>query len=237
MSQPRHAFGASVRHILIDADDTLWENNIYFERATEEFVDFLDHATMSREEVRTVLNEFERANVAAQGYGSKVYIRSLEECYRRLAERDIDGDQLAKVIGFGQRVLEQDIELIPHVETTLAQLGRNYLLTLCTKGDPEEQQIKIDRSGLERYFHQVEIMAEKDAAAYQRILNHLGAEPDTACMIGNSPKSDINPPLGLGMWAVFIPHDHTWQLEHQEVDQNHDRLLTVNRFVELLDHF
>ena len=227
---------ASVRHLLIDADDTLWENNIYFERAIEEFMDFLDHSKLGRAEVRAVLNEFERANAREHGYGSKVFTRSLEDCYRHLAEREIDEAQLEQVMRFGRRILEQEMELIPHVETTLAQLGRSYLLTLCTKGDPEEQQFKIDRSGLVRYFHQVEIMAEKDTATYQRILDHLGADRQEACMIGNSPKSDINPPLEIGMWAVFVPHDHTWQLEHQEVDLSHERLLVVDRFSDLLSH-
>ena len=119
----------------------------------------------------------------------------------------------------------------------LAQLNREYILTLCTKGDRDEQQIKIDRSGLVGYFHQVEIMSEKDADGYQEILGRLGARPAEACMIGNSPKSDINPPLQLGMAAVFIPHDHTWQLEHQEVDRSHPRLLVVDRFVDLIRHF
>lgn len=127
--------------------------------------------------------------------------------------------------------------MIPHVETTLVHLNRQYTLTMCTKGDIEEQQIKIDRSGLAWYFHQIEIMAEKDGAAYKEILGRLGATPAAACMVGNSPKSDINPPLELGMAAVFIPHDHTWQLEHQEVDRSHGRLLVLERFVELIDHF
>ncbi len=228
---------ANIRHLLIDADDTLWENNIYFERATEEFIDLLDHSTLSRDEVRTVLDEFERANARDFGYGSKVYTRSLEACFRRLSERELDEERLERVLGLGRSILEQELELIPHVETTLAQLGRRYLLTLCTKGDAEEQRLKVDRSGLVHFFHQVEIMAEKDVAAYTRILDHLGATPEAACMIGNSPKSDINPPLELGMWAVFVPHDHTWQLEHQEVDRGHERLVVVDRFVDLLNLF
>ena len=126
----------NLRHLLIDADDTLWENNIYFERATEDFIDFLNHSTLSRDEVRAVLDEFERVNARAHGYGSKVYTRSLEACYRKLSEREIDDDQLQLVLRFGRRILEQEIELIPHVETVLAHLSRRYLLTLCTKGDP-----------------------------------------------------------------------------------------------------
>ena len=229
-------FGGA-RHLLIDADDTLWENNIYFERATEAFIEFLGHSYLSKEEIKAVLDEFERVNAREYGYGSAVYARSLEDCYRHLSEREIDDAALEMVVRFGGQILEQELELIPHVETTLAHLNRDYLLTLCTKGEPEEQRIKIDRSGLERYFHQIEIMAEKDLTAYQEILGRLGADPSVAVMIGNSPKSDINPPLELGMGAVFIPHDHTWVLERQELDYSHPRLLVIDRFVDLIDTF
>ena len=207
------------------------------QQATEAFIDFLDHSTLSRTEVKAVLDEFERINAREHGYGSAVYTRSLADCFRRLAEREIDDSALEMVMQFGRRILEQELELIPHVETTLAHLNRKYMLTLCTKGDPDEQQIKIDRSGLVRYFHQVEIMPEKDPGAYRDILERLGAQPDEACMIGNSPKSDINPALEIGMSAVFIPHDHTWRLEFQEIDQDHKRLLVLERFVQLVEHF
>jgi putative hydrolase of the HAD superfamily len=226
-----------VRHILIDADDTLWENNVYFERATEEFIDFLNHSTLSRDEVRDVLNEFELINSREFGYGSAVYTRSLQDAYRHLVEDNIGEGELETVIQFGRRILEQDLELIPHVETTLAHLARTYTLTLCTKGDREEQQLKVDRSGLARFFHQIEIMSEKDEEAYGAILGRLGACPQEAVMVGNSPKSDINPPLAIVMSAVFIPHDHTWQLEHQDVDHDHPRLLVLERFADLVEHF
>jgi putative hydrolase of the HAD superfamily len=225
------------RHILIDADDTLWENNIYFERATEQFMDFLDHSTLTRSEIQLVLDEFERANAREHGYGSKVYTRSLEDCYRHLAERNIDESALEQVMRIGASILEQELELIPHVETTLAHLNRHYLITMCTKGDPEEQWIKIDRSGIAHWFHQIEVMREKDMDAYSDILTRLGSSPTEAAMIGNSPKSDINPPLALGMSAVFIPHDHTWQLEHQDVDLTHPRLTVLDRFADLVTLF
>jgi putative hydrolase of the HAD superfamily len=228
---------SGVRHILIDADDTLWENNVYFERATEDFIDFLAHSRLSRAQVREVLNEFELINSREYGYGTAVYTRSLQDCYRHLAEGNIDDAALDAVIQFGRRILERDLELIPHVETTLKHLARTYVLTLCTKGDREEQQIKVDRSGLAPLFHQIEIMAEKDENAYSEILGRLGSRPEEEVMVGNSPKSDINPPLALGMAAVFIPHDRTWLLEHQEIDRTNPRLLVLERFADLANHF
>ena len=137
----------------------------------------------------------------------------------------------------GRRILDQEIELIPHVESTLATLARRHTLTMFTKGNPEEQRLKVQRSGLEYLVHHVEIVPEKNIAGYLKLLGHLGVEPERAWMIGNSPKSDINPALTVGMNAVFIPHDHTWRLEHEEVGPGVSRLLRLERFVELLDHF
>lgn len=225
------------QHLIFDLDDTLIENNIHFERAIEAFIDAVEHADLSRDAARAVFNEVERANTAAHGYGSLVFSRSLGDAYRRLAVRGADETELARVEALGTAILEQDIELIPHVETTLAELARRHTLTILTKGQREEQSLKVERSGLERYVHHVEVVAEKDAAAYRAILATLGVEPGRAWMVGNSPKSDINPALAVGMGAVFIPHDHTWILEHEEVDVGGDRLIRLDRLVELLRHF
>jgi putative hydrolase of the HAD superfamily len=226
-----------ISYLLIDADDTLWENNIYFERATERFVQFLNHSTLSPAEVQAVLEDFERVNVVSHGYGSSVYTRSLEQTFRALIEREFNEEDLATVTALGRSVIESEFELIPHVETTLAYLQRKYTLVLCTKGEPEEQQIKVDRSGLAGYFHQIEIMREKDPQDFTAILGRLGAQPGQSCMVGNSPRSDILPPLSLGMHAVFVPHDHTWQLEHQEIDRSHPDLLVIDRFADLVRYF
>jgi putative hydrolase of the HAD superfamily len=113
-----------ISHLLIDADDTLWENNIYFERATGRFVEFLNHSTLSPAEVQAVLEDFERVNVVAHGYGSGVYTRSLEQTFRALIEREFNEEDLATVTALGRSVIESEFELIPHVETTLAYLQR-----------------------------------------------------------------------------------------------------------------
>jgi len=223
--------------LIFDLDDTLIENNIHFERAIESFIDAVEHADLSRDAARAVFNEVERVNTLAHGYGSLVFSRSLGDAYRRLATRDGDEAELARIEALGLAILEQEIELIPHVETTLAELARRHTLTILTKGQREEQALKVERSGLERYVHHVEVVAEKDADAYRAILATLGVDPGRAWMIGNSPKSDINPALAVGMGAVFIPHDHTWALEHEEVDEGGNRLVRLDRLVELLGVF
>jgi putative hydrolase of the HAD superfamily len=224
-------------HLIFDCDDTLWENNIYFERSIEEFIGGLSHTSLSREAIRAVFDEIERANALEHGYGSLVFSRSLRDCYTRLANGAVDEAELARVEALGRRILDQEIELIPHVESTLAQLARRHTLTMFTKGHPEEQRLKVQRSGLEQYVHQVEIVPEKNVAGYLTLLDRLGVEPERAWMIGNSPKSDINPALAVGMNAVFIPHDHTWRLEHQELATGPGTLLRLERFADLIHHF
>ena len=223
--------------LIFDADDTLWENNIYFERAFEEFVDFLDHSTMSPREVRDVLDEIERVNNQIHGYGSLNFGRNLGECYRRLAEREIRDGDLETVIGFANRILVCPMELIAGVTETLQYLHDRHDLTLFTKGHPEEQKLKLDRSGLAGYFGHTAIVKEKDRAAYERLVAERGMDPERTWMIGNSPKSDINPALEAGLNAVFVPHAHTWVLEKQEIREGMGKLLVVDRIEDLRERF
>jgi putative hydrolase of the HAD superfamily len=219
--------------LLVDADDTLWENNIYFERAFDEFAAFLAHSSLSPAEVRIVLDEIELVNNKVHGYGSLNFGRNLTECYRRLCERHIDEADLRQVMAIAERIVEQPIEMIPEVGETLEYLCKRHDLTLFTKGHSEEQKLKIDRSGVGVYFGHTAIVREKDAAAYRQLARERGLDPQRTWMVGNSPKSDINPALEAGLNAVFVPHDRTWHLERTELASGPGRLLRVERFSEL----
>jgi putative hydrolase of the HAD superfamily len=224
--------------LLIDADDTLWENNIYFERAFDDFVDFLAHSSLTAPQVREVLNEIELANARIHGYGAANFGRNLQQAYHHLAEREIRSDDLDHIMSFAKRILEQPVELIEGVEETLAGLSERHALTLFTKGHPEEQRLKVDRSGLSRYFAHTAIVKEKDAPAYRRIVEERSLARDETWMIGNSPKSDINPALEAGLGAVLVPHAHTWVLEHQDLrTPSGARFLKVEKFTDLRQHF
>lgn len=223
--------------LIIDADDTLWENNIYFERAFEEFVDFLGHSALAADEVRDVLDEIEIANARIHGYGSLNFARNLRQCYLHLAEREVKEDDLETVMGFARRILECPMEVIEDVPETLEYLAGRHDLTLFTKGHPEEQKLKIERSGLGHYFGHTAIVREKDQAAYCALVTERGMRAEETWMIGNSPKSDVNPALEAGLNAVFVPHAHTWLLEKQEIREGPGKLLIVDRFGDLRAHF
>jgi putative hydrolase of the HAD superfamily len=225
------------QHLIIDADDTLWENNVYFERAFQEFVEFLDHSTLSAEEVRGVLDEIELANQETHGYGAENFGRNLLQCYQRLAEREISGADLERVRSFARRILEHPIELIEGVQETLRYLSGRHDVLLFTKGHPDEQKLKIDRSGLGPLFRHTAIVKEKDAASYSALVQQCALDPERTWVVGNSPKSDINPALEVGLNAIFIPHDRTWSLEKQPIRQGPGRLLILDKFSELRDHF
>ena len=223
--------------LLIDADDTLWENNIYFERAFDEFVLFLDHSSMTPRAVRDVLDEMEEANNRIHGYGSLNFGRNLRQCYEHLAERAIRAEDLRTVMAFAERILECPMEVIPGVPETLAYLGARHDLTLFTKGHPDEQKLKIDRSGLGPFFSHTAIVKEKDTAAYRRLIDERQLDAACAWMIGNSPKSDINPAMEAGLNAVFVPHAHTWVLEKQEIRPGSGQLIVIEEFRQLRKHF
>jgi putative hydrolase of the HAD superfamily len=223
--------------LIFDADDTLWENNIYFERAFEEFVEFLAHSSLTPAQVRDVLDEIEGVNNRIHGYGTLNFARNLRETYRHLAERDVSEEDQRTVAGFAERILESPMEVIAGVAETLEYLAPRHDLTLFTKGHPDEQRLKIDRSGLGRFFGHAAIVKEKDADAYRALVRDRGMDPQRTWMIGNSPKSDINPALEVGLNAVFLPHAHTWVLEKQDVRPGKGRLLMLESFGDLRKWF
>lgn len=221
-------------HLFIDADDTLWENNIYFEQAIHAFIAFLDHSRLSREEVRAVLDEVERL----MGYGSANFTKSLVETYRRLAEKDLQDEDIRQVRLFGEQIRSHPLQLLDGVKETLNYLSSRHDLVLLTKGDIEEQKLKVERSGIEAFFRQVVIVPEKDVTTYHRVISEVQVDPQRTWMVGNSPRSDINPALAAGLNAVYIPHPHTWRLEHEEVENAGDgRVLTLSAFAELRTYF
>jgi putative hydrolase of the HAD superfamily len=225
------------QQLIFDADDTLWENNIYFEEAFDQFCDYLAHSSMTASQVRAVLDEIEIANSKIHGYGSRSFARNLIDCFEHLAERDISQPDIAAIHDLVAAILQRPMELLPGVAETVAELSGRHDLTLFTKGDPEEQKLKIDRSGLAHYFQHAAIVREKNAAAYRDLATERGFRPEETWMIGNSPRSDINPALAAGLSAVFVPHPRTWGLEKEEVPENHPRLLRVESIRELSHYF
>jgi putative hydrolase of the HAD superfamily len=223
--------------LLIDGDDTLWENNVYFEQAIEAFIDFLAHSSMTRGQVRTALDEIERMNVSVHGYGSASFTKNLQETYERLAERDLRPQDIEHVLQLGQQIASQPVRLLPDVAATISYLAGRHDLMLLTKGHEEEQRLKIERSGLEALFTATAVVHEKAEETYRAIVHERELDPGRTWMIGNSPRSDINPALQAGLNAVFIPHEHTWRLEKEEVVPTNRRLLILQGFGELRSHF
>ena len=225
--------------LLIDADDTLWENNVYFERAIARFISFLNHHEFSAEQVREVLNDVERECIVKHGYGLHSFAHALVDTFERLSVVPVTAEMHAQIQSFAHTIAEQPLEILPQVPETLEYLQKRHRLILLTKGALAEQSSKVERSGLKQYFAAVEIVAEKNAAAYEQVVENYQLAHDATWMAGNSPKSDINPALAAGLNAIFVPHGDTWILEHEEINAAPppQKLLIVGRFAELRDHF
>jgi putative hydrolase of the HAD superfamily len=225
--------------LLIDADDTLWENNVYFERAIEKFISFLNHNQLSAEQVREVLNQVERENIVKHGYGLHSFSHSLVGTFERLSARPMTPELHAQITSFTHAIVDHPIELLPEVDQTLEYLATRHRVILVTKGALAEQTGKIERSGLGKHFAATEIVVEKNPVIYRSLCAKHSLAGNSTWMVGNSPKSDINPALAAGLNAVFIPHGDTWILEHEELHPApaSQRLLIVGRFAELRETF
>ncbi len=227
------------QNLLIDADDTLWENNIYFERAIARFISFLNHHEFTPEQVREVLNDVERECIVKHGYGLHSFAHALADTFEQLSPVPVTPEMHEQVRSFANSIENHPIEFLPEVPETLEELCTRNRLILLTKGALAEQNGKIERSGVKRHFAACEVVAEKNSSTYSHIVEKYGLHPESTWMVGNSPKSDINPALAAGLHAVFVPHGDTWILEHEEVNPApaNQKLLIVGRFAELSEHF
>src|SRR5438445_2411209 len=223
--------------LLIDADDILWENNVFFEKLIEDFISLTEPAGYARDYIRRVRNDTERRNIRQYGYGVRSFGRSLEETYLKLAGAMARRETLATI---HTRVVELERtppQILDGVPETLADLTERHRLILFTKGEPAEQAAKVQRSGLQGFFEAIEIVMEKDAATYRSLVNKHKIVKTQGWMVGNSPRSDINPAMLVGLNAVYIPHEHTWQMEQEAVMSGSGKLVILPAFRELRAHF
>jgi len=220
------------RTLFIDADDTLWENNIYFDRATKEFADALAARGANPHAASELLWETEQRNVKITGYGSNAFCQSLHEVARVFGVTDLE----SWIAQREEELRTHPIELMPGVGHALPLLHAKNQLILVSKGVPDEQLGKVRRSGLAAYFHKTEIVFEKDVDTYRNLLSVHRLQPDATWMIGNSPRSDINPAKAAGLRTVFIPYHTTWWHEIEEISPDGETLVLEN-FGELAEHF
>ncbi len=203
------------RVIGFDADDTLWHNENIFENVHERYRELLaryhDAATVDR-----TLFATEMRNLALYGYGVKGFMLSAIETAIALTDGRISADEIQQLIQLGRGMLEHPVELLDGVAETLGALAGSYRLLIITKGDLRDQERKLAKSGLGAHFHHIEILSEKDEAAYATVLGRHGIAPAEFLMVGNSLKSDILPVLALGGAGVHVPYHLTWGHERVE---------------------
>lgn len=221
-----------IQVIAFDADDTLWSNEPFFKQVERRYTDLLK-AYGNETEINAELFRTEMENLERYGYGAKGFTLSMIETALRISDRQVAGDTLQEILLLGKSLLDMPIELLPGVEETLRQLSPKYKLVVATKGDLLDQQRKLQRSGLTGYFDHIEIMSDKTEKEYRHLLDALGTSPEHFLMVGNSMKSDIQPVLSLGGYAVHIPFEIMWQHEVTEGSFSHPQLRKVSRFTEL----
>jgi putative hydrolase of the HAD superfamily len=189
--------------------------------------------------VREILNDVERDCIVSHGYGLRSFAHALVKTFERLSVEPLTPALHEVIHGFAHTIAAQPVQLLTGVNETLSYLSGEHRLVLVTKGDLHEQSGKMERSGLKRHFSAIEVVPEKDVATYGFIIEKHELVSEHTWMVGNSPKSDINPALRAGINAVFVPHDDTWILEHEEVIpcEPPRQLLVLKEFRELAEHF
>jgi putative hydrolase of the HAD superfamily len=220
-----------IRVIAFDADDTLWINETYFREAEEKFAslleDFLPQHAIMKELYRT-----EITNLSLYGYGIKGFMLSMIETALRISGEKMPIALVEKIIQIGQEMLGKPVDLLPGVREVLESLQGKYRIVLATKGDLVDQERKLQKSGLEGFFHHIEIMSEKRTSDYEKLIGHLDIQASEFVMIGNSLKSDILPVLELGGYGIHVPFHTTWVHEQVDHEVKHERFFTAEHLEE-----
>ncbi|KPE51275.1 HAD family hydrolase [Chryseobacterium indologenes] len=221
--------------IAFDADDTLWVNEPYFQEAEKEFCvlleDYLPQHSVSQELFKT-----EMQNLHLYGYGVKGFMLCMIETISRVSGGTANFHLVNRAIEIGQELLQKPIELLEGVTETLESLKGKYRLVVATKGDLLDQERKLKNSGLQEYFHHIEIMSDKKESDYRKLLKHLDCQPENFLMLGNSIKSDILPVLEIGGFAAHIPYHVTWAHEQHEHTLEHEHFIELKSINEVLKH-
>ncbi|TFV94307.1 HAD family hydrolase [Algoriphagus kandeliae] len=216
----------SIKVIAFDADDTLWVNEPFFREAEEKFCSLLEDF-MPAHAILKELYHTEISNLKMYGYGIKGFMLSMIETAMRISNQQVPISLVEKVIQIGQEMLEKPVDLLPGVEEVLQNLNGDFRMVLATKGDLVDQERKLKKSGLEKYFHHIEIMSEKRTEDFAKLIRHLDVDPEHFVMLGNSLKSDILPVLELGGHAIHIPFHITWVHEQVHHEVKHERFSSV----------
>jgi putative hydrolase of the HAD superfamily len=230
---------ASPLNLIFDADDTLWDSNIHFLEAFDDFAAAVIDAGLpvDRTKIHMAVRNAELELIKSHGYGRRPYLLALHRAALTLDPDDSYSGLREEIERIGAILLERHCELLPGVDQTVRELARRHRLLLFTKGQRDEQLRKLERSQLAPLFWRVETPREKDVEAYQRLVQDADLDPEATFMIGNSPRSDINPAVKAGLRAVYIPHQHTWDLEHEEIEMVEGRIIEVSTFRRLIELF
>lgn len=223
----------NIKVIAFDADDTLWVNEPYFKEIEEKFCglleDYLPQHTLIKELFKTEVD-----NLPLYGYGVKGFTLSMIETAMRISGNSLNVEVINKAVEYGKELLQKPVVLLEGVEDVLKAVKGKYRLVVATKGDLLDQERKLKKSGLEHYFHHIEIMSDKQEADYKSLIKHLDIQPSEFLMLGNSLKSDVLPVLAIGGHAIHIPYHTTWAHEHVEHKVEHENFKHVTHINEVL---
>ncbi|GAB1309755.1 HAD family hydrolase [Urechidicola sp. KH5] len=225
-----------IKVIAFDADDTLWVNEPYFRDAEHAFAKLLGKYE-TENKINQELFKKEMDNLELYGYGVKGFMLSMIESAIELSNGKIENEQLVDILNIGKVMLQKPIELLDGVEEVLKTLSLKYKLILATKGDLLDQERKLEKSGLDKYFDHIEVLSEKKVPNYVKLISFLDATPDEFLMIGNSLKSDVLPLIEIGAHAIHVPYHTTWAHEEIKDNKHQEQYKTVGSLLDILKLF
>ncbi|MDG3583658.1 HAD family hydrolase [Galbibacter pacificus] len=222
-----------IKIIGFDADDTLWVNETYFRDAEHEFAKLLS-SYETENKIDQELFKMEMQNLETYGYGIKGFMLSMIESAIDLSNNKVNNATISKILNLGKEMINKPVELLDGVEEVLQALSQKYRVILLTKGDLLDQERKLEKSGLSKYFHHIEVLSDKKEENYKNLLDHLEIDVKEFLMIGNSLKSDVLPLVNIGAKAIHVPFHTTWAHEMVKNEEDNDTYIKVEKIKDVL---
>jgi putative hydrolase of the HAD superfamily len=201
---------------IVDADDTLWEENLHFSELIAEFCDIAIRAgaTLSREEIMKIIDDLGKSALKTHGFGPIGFTAALRESWQHLRSNygvtsDSPEELLGRVVPYLSDV-PYHIRPEVHEFLDLIQDSPDEIAILFTQGHLPIQARKVARSDLAHKFVGIALGQNKEIETYRELAERLPFRSDEFIVIGNSLSHEVRPAIELGFRAFHLDNPNAW---------------------------
>ncbi len=222
-----------IRAIILDADDTLWETELLYQRALDLTQFEVERHDIDGDAWRKLQLQLDLEAVKTAAFDIDRFPSSSARAYKELAPR-YDAEVEQRVYDLTSTVFRSEARLFPETSGVLERLVGHYRLAVITKGDVEIQHKRLDHSGLAHRFDSISIVETKRPETFGSMCDLLAVHPSEAVSVGNSLASDVLPAIEAGLSGIWIDAP-VWAHERRAAESVPSEVIKLASLSELPD--